>query len=136
MHIRAAQAGWAFHYIAEPLMTYRIQHEQLTGEPGFREHEVELWRRFAFAPGSVEESLRRRFLAEALLSSAAWKMKQGQFGRAGALAREARRVEISVYDLSWRARVTSLVSRSRLTMQFAAGLVRLRKNARGILPAR
>jgi GT2 family glycosyltransferase len=130
LHIKAAEAGWAFHYVDEPLMVYRIGHSQLSAKMLFREHEVELWRQFSFAPGSEEEATRRRLFAEALLSSAAGQMQKGDFSRARALAREAGSVEIKTSQLGWRSRVVCLISRNRVAMRFAAWAFRLTSGLR------
>jgi GT2 family glycosyltransferase len=125
LHIKAAEAGWAFSYIDEPLMVYRIGHSQLSGKLQFREHEVELWRQFEFASGSAEESTRRGLFAEALLSSAAGQMQRGDFDRAKELAAEAGEVGVRPSQLSWRSRWVALIARSRATMRFAAWGFRL-----------
>jgi GT2 family glycosyltransferase len=120
LHIKAAEAGWAFHYVDEPLMVYRIGHSQLSGMLQFREHEVELWRQFEFPAGSAEEAARRLLFAEALLSSAAGQMQRGDFKRAKALAREAGAVGARQSGLSRRSRFVSLISRNQPAMRFAA----------------
>jgi GT2 family glycosyltransferase len=125
LHIKAAEAGWAFSYIDEPLMVYRIGHSQLSGQLQFREHEVELWRQFEFATGSAEEATRRCLFAEALLSSAAGQMQRGDFDRAKRLAGEAGRVGVRSSQLSWRSRWVALIAKSQATMRFAAWGFRL-----------
>lgn len=125
LHIKAAEAGWAFSYIDEPLMVYRIGHSQLSGMLQFREHEVELWRQFEFPSGSAEEATRRGLFAEALLSSAAGQMQRGDFARARELAREAGEVGVRSSRLSWRSRWVALIAKSRAAMRFAAWGFRL-----------
>jgi GT2 family glycosyltransferase len=134
LHIRAAQSGWAFHYIDEPLMVYRVNHGQLSGQIGFRDHGVALWRLFRFEEGSEEEVQRRHLFAEALLSSAAAHMQRGDFGRAKELAQEAAAVGVrSSSELTRRARVISAISKSRLAMNCAAKGFNLTRSVRGLL---
>jgi GT2 family glycosyltransferase len=131
LHIRAAQAGWSFHYIDAPLMIYRVNHAQLSGQIGFRDHGVALWRLFRFEEGSEEEVQRRRLFAEALLSSAAAHMQRGDFGRAKELAQEAAALGVrSSSELTRRARVISAISKSRFAMNCAARGFKLAKWAR------
>ncbi len=120
MHVKAAQAGWPFHYIDEPLMVYRTNHNQLSGDLSFRDHEVALWRQFRFAAGSDEEKLRCALFAEALLSSAAGRMQRGEYEHCEALASEARGLGLPARELSRRARLVALIARSRLAMRSAA----------------
>lgn len=119
LHIRAAEAGWSFHYIDEPLMTYRLHETQLSRTLQFRDHEVELWRQFGFAPGSPEESLRRSLLAKALLSSAAGHMQRRDFEEARKLAEEAEALGLGPAELSWRDRLVLAISKHRAMMRSA-----------------
>jgi len=66
-------------------MVYRVHENQLSGDPDFRSHAVALWRLFSFDTGSEEELLRRRLLAEALLSCAAAHIRRGEVAAAGRL---------------------------------------------------
>lgn len=82
MHLRAAEAGWAFHYIDTPLMAYRVHTGQLTGqESRFRGDLVKAWDLFEFKDPE-DEALRRRILASALVARAATHIKADE----GALA--------------------------------------------------
>jgi hypothetical protein len=66
--LHAAQAGWPFHYIDEPLMVYRTHPAQLSADAqSMRENVVALWERFSFEDEECER-LRRSELAFALLS--------------------------------------------------------------------
>ncbi|MGI9119206.1 MAG: glycosyltransferase family 2 protein [Acidimicrobiales bacterium] len=90
MHLRAADAGWAFFYIDAPLMAYRVHAGQLTSqEARFRGDLVRAWELFEFR--DVEhEALRQRFLASALIARAATHLKAGEGEQARATAARAR----------------------------------------------
>ena len=132
IQIRAAQSDWAFHYIDEPLMVYRVHAGQLSGDLDFRDHGVRLWRMFAFAQGSEEETLRRRLLTEALLSSAAARIQRGDTRGAAELAREAESVGLAAGELTARARITLALARSPLAMRGAAEAFRLLGRLRAV----
>jgi glycosyltransferase involved in cell wall biosynthesis len=69
--LNAAELGWAFYYIDEPLMVYRVHQSQASSSARLmREYEVDLWERFSFADDRCER-LRQNYLASALLSRAA-----------------------------------------------------------------
>jgi GT2 family glycosyltransferase len=90
MHLRAAEAGWAFHYIDTPLMAYRVHAGQLTGrEARFRGDLVQTWDLFEFDDPDCE-ALRRRFLADALIGRAATHLKAREADAARAAVRRAR----------------------------------------------
>lgn len=90
MHLRAAEAGWAFYYVDTPLMAYRVHAGQLTGnESRFRGDLVSAWDLFAFADPECE-ALRRRYLADALIARAATHLKEGEPEQAAAAAARAR----------------------------------------------
>jgi glycosyltransferase involved in cell wall biosynthesis len=74
LHVRAALAGWAFSYVDEPLMVYRVQDGQQSGhESRFRDDGVSAWE--SFAADDEAEMLRRARLARALVSRAASRVK-------------------------------------------------------------
>jgi glycosyltransferase involved in cell wall biosynthesis len=90
MHLRAAQAGWAFAYIDEPLMAYRVHAGQLTShEARFRGDLVKAWELFEFDNPDWERE-RRDFLAEALIALAATHVKAGERAEARTAIARAR----------------------------------------------
>ncbi len=129
LQIRAAQAGYVFHYIDEPLMAYRVHTGQLSGELEFRDHYVKLWRLFSFEPESEEEQLRRWRLAEALLSATAAQMQRGEISAARRSAAEAAELGVPSASLTRRARLVATLARSRVAMLGAAAGFRV---ARGL----
>lgn len=85
MHLRAAEAGWAFYYVDTPLMAYRVHAGQLTShEARFRGDLVSAWDLFEFQDAECE-SVRRQILASALVARSATHLKFGE----GQLAKEA-----------------------------------------------
>jgi len=120
LQVRAAQAGCVFHYIDEPLMVYRVHENQLSGDPDFRSHAVALWRLFSFDTGSEEELLRRRLLAEALLSCAAAHIRRGEVAAARPLAWEAAGLGVRSSELAWRPRLVAEIAKSGVAM-YGAG---------------
>ena len=91
MFARAASLGWAFYYVNEPLMVYRVHAGQLTGSERFRTDGVQLWSAMRF-DRPEEEDIRLRRLRSALVSRAAGEVKRGMFGEALADLAEADRV--------------------------------------------
>lgn len=90
MHLRAAEAGWAFFYVDTPLMAYRVHAGQLTGqEARFRGDLVSAWDLVEFEDAECE-ALRHRILASALIARAATHLKAGEGEQAKATAARAR----------------------------------------------
>lgn len=77
LHARAAERGWPFLYIAEPLMVYRRHHGQLSSLQPFRDDVVDAWELLSFADPAAE-ALRRSRLAAALAGRAAARLKDGR----------------------------------------------------------
>lgn len=90
MYLRAAAAGWAFHYVDEPLMSYRVHADQQTGQPDrFRSDLVEAWGLFEFSEPKCEQ-MRRHYLAAALTGRAAEHIKSGRRDEAAADLQQVR----------------------------------------------
>lgn len=90
MHLRAAEAGWAFFYVDAPLMAYRVHAGQLTSqEARFRGDLVRAWDLFNFDDPECEAS-RRRILTHALIARAATHLKAGEVDQARASVDRAR----------------------------------------------
>jgi len=83
MHMKAAEAGVVFEYIDEPLMIYRSQHDQLTADIRFRDHDVRAWELFEFAEPEAER-LRRERLSRALATRASMHLRAGRSAEATA----------------------------------------------------
>lgn len=108
MHLRAAEEGWAFFYVDEPLMTYRVHAGQLTGHEGrFRGDLASAWGLFEFKDAECE-ALRQSFLASALVARAATHLKAGEGTQAKSIAAEARALGC---DLSTREAVVCVLAR-------------------------
>jgi hypothetical protein len=90
MWIRAALAGWAFHYVDEPLVAYRLHPAQLSWRPGIEARPIRVYERFRFADRACER-LRRGRLAEARLSLAGALLWRGRVGEARREIGHARR---------------------------------------------
>lgn len=109
---RAADCGWAFHYVDEPLMAYRVHPQQLSAQPGFRSDTVSAWKALRFSD-EVAERLRRELLKESLISRAAAALRGGDsptasvdLQEAATLGRLGRRGGV----LSWLARHSRALS--------------------------
>jgi glycosyltransferase involved in cell wall biosynthesis len=88
--LRTAQLGWAFAYVDEPLMTYRVHAQQMSAAHDLmREPGVATLEAFTF-DDPEEESLRRAHLADALLARAAHDLSRGRYERARADLAQAR----------------------------------------------
>jgi glycosyltransferase involved in cell wall biosynthesis len=91
--LRAAEERWPFAYIDEPLMTYRVHPDQISGDTQLMaESGVKTWRAFSFSDPEAER-LRRRRLAEALVIRAPHRLAEGRRGAALADLREARALQ-------------------------------------------
>jgi glycosyltransferase involved in cell wall biosynthesis len=92
MHLRAAVAGFAFYYVAEPLMAYAVHPGQLSNSSEcFRHDQVTALDMFRFDdPGA--ERLRRHCLSTALVSAAAADLLQARVAEAGEELARARRL--------------------------------------------
>jgi len=77
MFIRAALGNWAFFYVDEPLMVYRVHAgQQSASEMRFRDDGVKCWSMFTFEDPESER-MRRERLAGALVSRGASHLKGG-----------------------------------------------------------
>ena len=103
MHVRAAILGWAFFYVDEPLMIYRVHSGQASKAAGrFRDDQVRLWDRFAFDVPEVER-LRVGPLAAALVSRSAWRLRTGAGPESAADAMRARSLQPGGWSLREKA---------------------------------
>jgi glycosyltransferase involved in cell wall biosynthesis len=92
MWMRAAEAGWAFHFVDERLAVYALHPGQAVHrEDDMRDRHVRLWSSFRFDDPECER-LRRRKLAEALLARANLRLRRRDLRAAGRDARAGARV--------------------------------------------
>jgi glycosyltransferase involved in cell wall biosynthesis len=118
LFVRIAEAGYAFYYLDEPLMIYRIHPGQHTRrEIASREDGVKLWEDFHFDDPKCER-MRRGFLAQSLLSLAASRMKQGRYEDARSLALRAR--TIGIRGFAPRLRTLASVAEHETVARLAA----------------
>jgi GT2 family glycosyltransferase len=116
MWIRAALAGWPFHYVNEPLAIYGMHPSQLSWRPGIEARWVKAFERFKFEDPECER-LRRTRLAEGHLAAAStllWRGRLREARSAVALAREAAPQALGARDwvalTGLRPRVTRLAA--------------------------
>jgi glycosyltransferase involved in cell wall biosynthesis len=122
MFLRAAEAGYAFHYVDEPLMAYRMSHpNQLSQQAAFRHDTVEVWELFEFADPAAEK-LRRGHLARELVSRAALNLKEGKHDEA--LADLERADDLAPGSLGTRGRLVRSLARHPTLAPPALGLLR------------
>lgn len=94
--IRAALQGWAFRYVKEPLVRYRVHDAQLSAdEKTLRDNIVWLWERYSFDDARAE-TLRREALANALINRAGTLVQRGQAADARADLNRARELAPNV----------------------------------------
>lgn len=135
---RAAAAGWAFHYVDEPLMIYRVHQGQLSGGDRFRADGVRLWSELRFDTDHAE-TLRLRRLRAALISRAACEVKLGHLEAALAVLREAdatghaefSRKVMALRVLAERPRLALLASKASTALNAVTKRVRMRTIATG-----
>jgi hypothetical protein len=92
MWLRAAEAGWPFHYRPEPLGTYHVHRAQLSWDDGFARRAIATLKAFHFDDPHCE-GLRRARLAELYMSSARVQLKGRRLGLARDDIARARRAE-------------------------------------------
>jgi glycosyltransferase involved in cell wall biosynthesis len=93
LQVRAALLGWPFFYVDRPLMAYRLHPGQLSrDEERFRDDDVHVWESFSFADPECER-LRRRYVAEALVSRSATHVKNDRIEAAGLDLERARALD-------------------------------------------
>jgi glycosyltransferase involved in cell wall biosynthesis len=82
MWLRTASAGWAFTYVDQPLVTYRVHGAQMSASHDLmREPGVATLDAFRFDDPEAER-LRRDYLTDALVSRAAHDLSKGRADRA------------------------------------------------------
>jgi len=92
MQTRAAEEGYSFFYVDEPLMIYRVHPGGLSRQAAiFRDHAVAAWELFNFTDPECER-LRLERMARALCGRAAHHLKTGSLGEARADAERARSI--------------------------------------------
>jgi hypothetical protein len=92
MWVRSAIAGWAFHYVDEPLVAYAVHPGQLSFDRVFgAERTVKYFGSFSFEDADTER-LRRARLAEALMARAHVRFTHGRIRSGVRDVASARRV--------------------------------------------
>jgi glycosyltransferase involved in cell wall biosynthesis len=90
MWMRAAEAGWAFHFVDDRLAVYAVHPGQtMHRQQHVRDRSVRLWDSFRFDDAECER-LRRRRLAEALLARANLHLRRRRIASAARDVRAAR----------------------------------------------
>ena len=96
MYIDAAEAGWPFFYLDEPLVVYRQHPEQMGFDDARqRDHSVRFWEAMQFAD-SEAQGLRTEKLAHWLISRAGVRLKDGDADGAKADLARARELAPAV----------------------------------------
>lgn len=129
LHVRAALAGCAFHYVDEPLMAYRTHPGQLSSDQHFRDDVVAAWEQFEFDDPECER-LRRGRLARALTSRAAGRLKHGDAEQARADIARARLLERRAIRLRDRA-IGYLATHPSLVPAAMSAIARAKAASRG-----
>jgi glycosyltransferase involved in cell wall biosynthesis len=88
---RIAEAGWAFHYLDQPLMVYARHAGAHSAQDAFRSETVSAYDAFSFSDAAADGARRRR-LADALLNRAAWYLRERRGSEAKADVARARRL--------------------------------------------
>lgn len=105
---RAAERGWRFHYVDEPLMTYRWHDDNFSSTRGFAHDVAAAWDALSFSDPEAE-SLRRTHLADSLLTRAAAYLRAGD---PRAAAEDVRRAATLGPTSPRRATVLGLLARA------------------------
>jgi glycosyltransferase involved in cell wall biosynthesis len=127
MFIDVALAGWKIHYLAQPLVRYRVHAQQIgTDDLAHRHALVTVWSGYNFADARLE-SLRRKVLARSLVARAGAYVKRHNFDAAAADLANARQADSAVVNGKWRI--------LRLATMFPS-VIPMLINARKLVPRR
>jgi glycosyltransferase involved in cell wall biosynthesis len=117
MWIRATLAGWTFHYVDEPLVSYRLHADQLTwSDSGLPTRVIATFERFRF-DDPVCEDIRRARVAEARLVRAGAHLRRGRLRSARRDLAAAR--AIAPWSLGLRGWLAALGVRGWVVRRFA-----------------
>lgn len=89
--LAAAQAGWPFVYVDEPLAVWRQHSGQMTWASDLPRKNIATFERFSFPDDPAAERLRRARLAESRAAEAGFQLRRGRLGAALRQIRLARR---------------------------------------------
>lgn len=102
MFIDVANAGWRIHYLAQPLVRYRVHAQQIGTDDLLHRHAlVTVWGAYSFADSRLE-GLRRKAFARSLVARAGAHVKRQNFQAAKKDLNEARESDAAVVNLRWR----------------------------------
>lgn len=129
-YLRAAEAGWAFHYIARPLAVYHRHSRQLSApELAFRGDLVSFWSGLSFADPHHEE-LRRRRLAFELRNYARALFKARRMSEARAASAQA--ADLSPSGRDFEGRLIGWAASSRWVRELVLDAWRAYRGLRGL----
>jgi len=101
MFIDVVRANWKIHYVAEPLVRYRIHSQQIgTDDLAHRHALVTVWKGYKFKEERLE-SLRKQILAQSLVARAGAYVKRNKFGDALHDLSEAKQIDSKVVNSRW-----------------------------------
>ncbi len=102
MFIDVARSGWKVHYLAQPLVRYRVHAQQIgTDDLAHRHALVTVWSGYRFDETRLE-LLRRQVLARSLVARAGAHVKRRNFQAAKADLLEAKQSHPAAVNLRWR----------------------------------
>ncbi len=124
---RIADAGYAFHYVNAPLMTYRAHQSALSGSPEFRDDVVKAWESLQLRNRSAR-NLRDHLLARALVSRASLAIQEDRLDDARADLRRARELP----GRCCQAWALACIAGNRPAAMFATKVARVRRTFRAV----
>jgi len=101
MFIDVVRANWKIHYVAEPLVRYRIHSQQIgTDDLAHRHALVTVWKNYTFEENRLE-LLRKQILAQSLIARAGAFVKRSRFSEAREDLSEAKQIDPKVVNPRW-----------------------------------
>ncbi|HSS98867.1 MAG TPA: glycosyltransferase, partial [Terriglobales bacterium] len=101
MFVDVVMANWKIHYVAEPLVHYRVHNQQIgTDDLAHRHALVTVWKGYEFKEERLE-SLRKQILAQSLVARAGAYVKRNKFGDARHDLSEAKQIDSKVVNSRW-----------------------------------
>ena len=101
MFIDVAQSNWKIHYLAQPLVRYRVHAQQIgTDDLAHRHALVTVWGSYTFAEERLE-LMRKKAFARSLVARAGALVKRGRFSDARHDLLEAKLADPEVVTVRW-----------------------------------
>jgi glycosyltransferase involved in cell wall biosynthesis len=101
MFVDVVMANWKIHYVAQPLVRYRIHSQQIgTDDLAHRHALVTVWKSYKFEEERLE-FLRKQILAQSLVARAGAFVKRNRFMDARRDLSEAKQVNSKVVNARW-----------------------------------